>query len=164
MKILIVQTKQLFKLHPSQAFVTDLQQQLITAGYESEILSIPFKTENPEQITSQILMMRALELENVDCVIALQFPAYFIRHPHKIIWLLEEHHHPFDFNKPLDSSLGKVIHNADIESFTESRHLFTSSISMQKQLAHYHTLKTTILPPHSTDPSHWPHTIKALLS
>lgn len=42
-----------------------------------------FQWEPALRIPSQMLMVRALELSNVDRVIALKFPAYLIRHLHK---------------------------------------------------------------------------------
>ena len=92
MKILIVYTMTPFHPAETDELAARLEKALIMAGHESEALRIPFQREPADRIPSQMLMVRAFELWNVDRVIAMGFPAFLIRHPKKTLWLLDYGH------------------------------------------------------------------------
>ena len=109
-------------------------------------MRIPFQWEPASRIPSQMLMVRAFELWNVDQVIALKFPAYLIRHPKKTLWLLHQYRQAYDLvdagqtNLPPSAqgaALQTLIKNADNESFAESRNIFTNSEVTRKRLLKY---------------------------
>lgn len=165
MKVLVVNNMAPFLWGGAEELAVHLQKNLIAAGHQSEVLRIPFQWEPATRIPSQMLMVRAFELWNVDRVIALKFPAYLIRHPHKTLWLLHQYRQAYDLfdagqtNLPADqvgSDLRHLIHKADDECFRESRRIFTNSEVTRKRLAHYNGFDAEVLLPPLNDPELFP--------
>lgn len=161
MKILIVNNMAPFIWGGAEELATHLEKNLIIAGHEAEILRIPFQWEPAARIPSQMLMVRALELWNVDRVIALKFPAYLIRHPQKTLWLLHQYRQAYDLydaghtNLPpgmQGQELQAMIQQADHESFTESRHIFSNSEVTRQRLKKYNGFDAKVLLPPVNDP------------
>ena len=161
MKVLIVNNIAPFIWGGAEELATHLQKNLIIAGHEAEILRIPFQWEPETIIPSQMLMVRAFELWNVDHVIALKFPAYLIRHPKKTLWLLHQYRQVYDLfdvgqtnlaSNIEGETLQKLIRNADNESFAESRRIFTNSETTGQRLMKYNGFKSEVLLPPVNDP------------
>lgn len=161
MKVLIVNNMQPFVWGGAEELAVHLQKNLIIAGHEAEILRIPFQWEPAERIPSQMLMVRAFELWNVDHVIALKFPAYLIRHPKKTLWLVHQYRQAYDlfeaghtnlFAEPLGDSIRSLIKNADNESFHECRNIFTISDVVRQRLIIHNDFDAEVLLPPLNDP------------
>lgn len=74
----------------------NLCRELRQRGHEVELIEIPFKWYPADRIMDGILACRLLDLESscgvkVDRVIGLKFPAYHVRHPHSVMWILHPH-------------------------------------------------------------------------
>ncbi|CAN7746923.1 glycosyltransferase family 4 protein [Caballeronia sp. LjRoot29] len=161
MKVLIVNNMAPFLWGGAEELALNLQKQLVIAGHGSEILRIPFQWEPATQIPSQMLMVRALELWNVDHVIALKFPAFYIRHPNKTMWLVHQYRQSYDLydvgqtNLPLGKQgedIRTLIANADNEAFAESKRVFTISEVTRQRLKKYNGFDATVLVPPTNDP------------
>jgi glycosyltransferase involved in cell wall biosynthesis len=161
MKVLIVNNMAPFIWGGAEELAVHLQKNLIIAGHEAEILRIPFQWEPASRIPSQMLMVRAFELWNVDHVIALKFPAYLIRHPKKTLWLLHQYRQAYDLfdagqtNLPqgqAGNDLRLLIKNADNESFRESRNIFTNSEVTRQRLSKYNGFDAEVVLPPINDP------------
>jgi glycosyltransferase involved in cell wall biosynthesis len=161
MKVLVVNNAAPFIWGGAEELALHLQRNLIVAGHESEVLRVPFQWEPAYRIPSQMLIARALELWNVDHVIALKFPAYLVRHPRKTLWLLHQYRQAYDLydvgatNLPPGQEgveLRAVIRNADNESFAESRCIFANSEVTQRRLAKYNGVRAEVLLPPINDP------------
>lgn len=121
MKILLVNNMAPFVWGGAEELVENLQKQLILAGHQAEIMRIPFQWEPAERIPSQMLMVRSLELYNVDRVIAFKFPAYLIRHSHKTLWLVHQYRQAYDLYDAGQSNIPKMMRET----------LFVAVFSMQ---------------------------------
>ncbi|MEO8778923.1 MAG: glycosyltransferase family 4 protein [Rhodanobacter sp.] len=161
MKILIVNNMAPFVWGGAEELAVHLQRNLIAAGHESEVLRIPFQWEPASRIPSQMMMVRAFELVNVDRVIALKFPAYLIRHHHKTLWLLHQFRQAYDLydvgksnlpRGPEGDELRRLIRNADNESFQESKKIFCNSEVTKARLEKYNGFNAQILLPPINDP------------
>ena len=161
MKVLIVNNMAPFIWGGAEELASHLKKNLIIAGHEAEVLRIPFQWEPATRIPSQMLMVRALELSNVDRVIALKFPAYLIRHPNKTLWLLHQYRQAYDLfevgqtNLPggqKGENIRELIKNADHESFTECRKIFTISEVTRQRLETYNGFEAEVLFPPINDP------------
>jgi len=161
MKILVVNNMAPFLWGGAEELAVHLQRNLIAAGHQSEVLRIPFRWEPAACIPSQMLMVRAFELWNVDRVIALKFPAYLIRHPHKTLWLLHQYRQAYDLlevgqtNLPpgdIGAAIRDAIKAADNESFEESKRIFVNSKVTQTRLKKYNGFDSTVLLPPINDP------------
>lgn len=156
MKVLVVNAMAPFVWGGAEELAENLRTNLLGAGHEAEVVRIPFRWTPPSVLPSQMLLVRALELYNVDRVIALKFPAYLIRHPEKTLWLLHQYRQAYDLfdvgqsdiprNEDGDE-LRRLIANADKESFLESRRVFVNSDVTQKRLATYSGVYAEVLRP-----------------
>jgi glycosyltransferase involved in cell wall biosynthesis len=161
MKVLIVNNMAPFLWGGAEELAVNLEKNIILAGHQAEVLRLPFQWEPASRIPSQMLMVRAMELFNVDHVIALKFPAYLIRHPKKTLWLVHQYRQAYDLfdvgqtNLPAGEQgeqLRTVIRNADDESFQECRHIYTISEVTRQRLAKYNGLHAEALIPPINDP------------
>ncbi|MBR8455847.1 glycosyltransferase family 4 protein [Burkholderia dolosa] len=165
MKVLVVNNMAPFVWGGAEELATHLQRNLVIAGHEAEVMRIPFQWEPAARIPSQMLMVRAFELWNVDHVIALKFPAYLIRHHRKSLWLLHQYRQAYDLFDagqtnlppgPEGEALREMIRNADNESFAESRRIFTNSAVTQRRLKEYNGFDAEVLLPPVNDPELFP--------
>lgn len=161
MKILVVNNMAPFVWGGAEELAVYLARNLELAGHQAEVLRIPFQWEPATGITAQMLMARAFELHNVDRVIALKFPAYLVRHPHKTLWLLHQYRQAYDLydagqtNIPAGfegEALRDVIRGADQQTFAEARSIFTNSEVTRKRLADYNGFDAQVLLPPINDP------------
>lgn len=161
MKVLIVNNMAPFVWGGAEELAAHLERNIILAGHQAEILRVPFQWEPAEAIPTQMLMMRAFELWNVDRVIALKFPAYLIRHPQKILWLVHQYRQAYDLfdagqtNLPpgeQGEALRAMIREADQQAFAEMQSIYTISEVTKARLARYNGRDANVLVPPVNDP------------
>jgi glycosyltransferase involved in cell wall biosynthesis len=76
--------------------VRELVRQLVSHGYDAELVSVPFKWYPKAEILTHAAAWRLLDLGEsngrpIDLVIATKFPTYFARHPQKVAWLIHQY-------------------------------------------------------------------------
>jgi glycosyltransferase involved in cell wall biosynthesis len=161
LKVLVVNNMAPFTWGGAEELGVHLQRALVDAGHEAEVLRIPFQWEPAGRIPSQMLMVMGLELQNVDRVIALKFPAYLIRHPHKTLWLLHQYRQAYDLygagmsnlpSGPEGEEIRRLIMNADGETFRMTRRIYVNSDVTRDRLARYSGVRAEILRPPLNDP------------
>lgn len=159
MRVLIATAQVPFVTGGAEMHAAALRAALIAAGAEAEIVAIPFKWYPPERMLEQMLACRLLDLSEVngqpvDRVIALRFPAYFIPHDNKLVWLLHQHRPAYDLwdsgtSDMLHAAQGetvrRAIHEADRRLLPEARHLFANSNNVAARLRHHCNLDATPL-------------------
>ena len=110
-----------------------LAEQLRARGHAVDIVRIPFRWYPKDEILKGYLAWRLIDLEEsegqtIDRVIALKFPAFVVRHSHKITWLIQqfrqvydlygsEHSH-FDDSRE-DDELRRAIWEIDTHTLSE---------------------------------------------
>ena len=77
----------------AEMLADSLLQALQAAGHTAEIVTMPFKWYPAERIADGMLAARLMEVDQwcgggIDRLIGLKFPAYLMRHPNKVLWLL----------------------------------------------------------------------------
>jgi hypothetical protein len=128
-KILIADNLVPFARGDADTFAASLVSNLKRRGHESELLRIPFRSEPSLGIPTQMAMVRAFELRNVDRVIALRFPTILIEHPKKTVWLTER----FRPDEPHGGLLPVVI-AATTQSLAESRSVFAAAPALGREV------------------------------
>lgn len=161
MRVLVVNNMAPFVWGGAEELAAHLQRNLLAEGHEAEVLRIPFRWAPAEVVASQMLLVRALELWNVDRVIALKFPAYLIRHPNKTVWLLHQFRQVYDLFDAGHSHVGAdqvgdqirtLVRGGDSEGLSESRLLFSNSEITKRRLKKYNNLDAEVLLPPLNDP------------
>lgn len=161
MKVLVVNNLAPFVWGGAEELTVHLVRQLVRAGHEAEALRIPFSWEPASRIASQMLMVRGLELRNVDRVIAFKFPAYLIRHQHKTLWLLHQYRQAYDLYDagktnlpagPEGEAIRSMVHRADGEALLEFRQRYCNSAVTRDRLQRYNGIDAEVLLPPVNDP------------
>jgi glycosyltransferase involved in cell wall biosynthesis len=140
-----------------------LAEQLLHAlqleGHEAELVAIPFKWYPPERILDHMLACRLLDVTEsmgtpVDRLIGLKFPAYFMPHPHKVLWLLHQHRTAYDlWDHPLGdlirfpngAQIRDAIREADGRLLPQARRIFTISGNVSRRLKTFCNIDSTPL-------------------
>jgi len=148
MRIVIATTHVPFVDGGAEAMVRSLHKALEAAGHRVEVARIPFKWYPPERIHEHVLACRLLDLTEangvpVDKVIGVKFPAYHVRHPDKVLWMMHQFRTAFEMwgSEHCDLSPhphGKAVRDS-IEAIErallpEARALFTISATVSARL------------------------------
>lgn len=78
-----------------------LKDELVKRGHQADIVTIPFKWYPSETLVDCMMMGRMMDLteingEKIDKVIAMKFPAYYVKHDNKTLWLEHQHRQAYD--------------------------------------------------------------------
>ena len=114
MRVVIATVQVPFVRGGAEILADQLLNALRSEGHEAEIVAVPFKWYPAERILDHMLACRLLDVTEstgtpIDRLIGLKFPAYFMPHPHKVLWLLHQHRTAYDlWDHPL-SDLSRNI-------------------------------------------------------
>jgi glycosyltransferase involved in cell wall biosynthesis len=148
MRIAIVTSKVPFVHGGAEVHAEQLKQALETHGHDVELIAIPFKWYPPEKILDHLMACRLLDLEDsngtpIDRVIGLKFPAYHIKHPNKVLWILHQFRTAFDLWGSPEADLafypnGRQVRDAIVQVeqslLPEARAIFTNSRNVANRL------------------------------
>lgn len=143
----------------AESLVRELVSQLRGHGYETELVSVPFKWYPPEELFSHAAAWRLLDLSEcggrpVDRVIATKFPTYFVRHPDKVTWLVHQYRAAYELADTVYSEFEhRDLHVAtrdrlialDTQMLGESRAVYTIAHTVTARLARYNGLSSETL-------------------
>lgn len=129
-----------------------LRDALMEQGHEADLVRIPFRWYPPEKILDHIVSTRLLDVTlaggaPVDRVIALKFPAWLVRHPNKVLWILHQHRTAYELwnhpvagdlvHHPNGAAVRNAIHAADRNLIPEAKAVFTNSGVVSRRLRCY---------------------------
>ncbi|MFN2454458.1 MAG: glycosyltransferase family 4 protein [Pyrinomonadaceae bacterium] len=152
MRILIATTQVPFIRGGAELLAEGLQDALRAAGHEAEIVNIPFRWYPPEKILDHLLACRLLDVTEfagtpIDLLIGLKFPAYLIKHPNKVLWILHQHRTAYDLwdhatlgdliHSPRGIEVRDAIRRADQQLIPEARAVFALSENVAKRLENF---------------------------
>lgn len=95
-RVLVCEAQVPFVEGGAESLVRELVAQLRAHGFEADRASVPFKWYPKEEILGHAAAWRLVDLSEsggrpIDLVITTKFPTYFVRHPHKVAWLLHQY-------------------------------------------------------------------------
>ncbi|MDQ4005611.1 MAG: glycosyltransferase family 4 protein [Actinomycetota bacterium] len=149
MRIAICHPQTPFSRGGGEFHTEGLTRALRTAGHEVDILPIPFKWYPPNELVHQMAMWRSLDLSEangmpIDMVIALKFPAYLVRHPRKVVWLIHQHRAAYELwshpvfgdlaMEPDGEAVRQLIWKGDRMALAEAKRIFTNSSNVRDRL------------------------------
>ena len=143
-----------------------LASQLRLWGHQAEVVQMPFRWYPKSEILKGYLAWRLINRDEseghaIDRVIALKFPAFVVRHPYKVTWLVQQFRQAYELfgteyshfdNSPEDAELRRTIWNIDTNTLRESKRLYAISANVGKRLQRFNRLTSTPLyPPPALD-------------
>lgn len=146
MKVLVVNTMAPFVWGGAEELTGHFVRNLQIQGHEAELLRLPFQWEPFDNIPAEIARFKMMKLPNVDRVISMKFPAYFIPAENHTTWLIHQYRQAYDLwgtdygNLPPDCRgelVRDLIRSHDNEFFTRQTSLFTISSEVSRRLKHY---------------------------
>src|SRR5712692_8943342 len=78
-------------VHGGAEFLVDtLKDQLLERGHEVTLTRVPFPATLDHKLFNNILTCRCLPFDEAEKVIAFKFPAFYVKHPNKTLWLFHQ--------------------------------------------------------------------------
>ena len=159
MKIAIAMVQVPFITGGAELHARMLRDELIRRGHQAEIVTIPFKWYPWEQLVNCMLMGRMMDLtevngEKIDRVIALKFPAYYVKHEKKVLWIEHQHRQAYDLWNTKYSDLQQLPNGEQIRDFIrrcdrkyirEAKKIYTIAGNTSKRLMEYCKIPSTVL-------------------
>ncbi len=159
MKIGIASVQVPFMFGGAEIHARLLKEQLLSRGFEADIITLPFKWYPPQQILEHIKAVGLLDLsevngQRIDRLITMKFPMYYAEHPNKVGWILHQHRQAYELYDTVHSDLhltpeGKAVRQKiiglDTRKLPEHRHLFTNSKNVARRLWRYNRIQAEAL-------------------
>ena len=133
----------------AELMAADLVDALAARGHEAELVSVPFKWYPGTRVLDQAFLWRLVDLTEsdgrpIDRVIATKFPAYCVRHPNKVAWVLHQFRQAYDYDRtelgqfdesPEDRATRRAVERLDNVSLGEARRVFATSQQRRRPAA-----------------------------
>jgi glycosyltransferase involved in cell wall biosynthesis len=154
--ILICTTQVPFTTGGAEAHVEGLRRSLSQAGYNAEVVALPFKWYPPGEIMRSALAWRLLDLSEangkpVDLVIGMKFPAYLVAHKRKVLWIMHQYRSAYNlWDTPFDdlstypdgAQVREWIRQADNRLIPEAKKVFANSKTVADRLRSYNKIES----------------------
>jgi len=139
----------------AETHVRELARELTARGYQTELVSIPFKWYPKEEILPHAAAWRLIDLSEsngrpIDLVIASKFPTYFVRHPNKVGWLIHQYRAAYELcgtpfsdfgHNERDVGLRDTLIRLDTAMLAECRRLFANSRNTANRVTKFNGLQ-----------------------
>jgi glycosyltransferase involved in cell wall biosynthesis len=156
MKVAVVNNQAPFVRGGAELLAEWLRDKLREYGHEAEVVRIPFKWSPATKIVDHMLAARLVRLAGADRVVALKFPAYFVPHENKVLWLLHQFRQAYELwgtpyqdipNSPIGHRVRESIIRADRSFLPEAKRIYTNSEIVGHRLRVYTGIESEILYP-----------------
>lgn len=151
MKIVIATVQVPFIRGGAEILTCMLQANLKDRGYETDIINIPFKWYPAQALVDGILMSQLIDLTEVnghkiDLLIGMKFPAYYIPHNNKVLWIMHQHRQAYELwntdhgdlhNMNSGNEVQQLIIDNDNKHINDVKKIFTISKTVADRLLRY---------------------------
>jgi glycosyltransferase involved in cell wall biosynthesis len=157
--ILVCEAQVPFVQGGAEYHVRELVQQLRAHGHDAELVSVPFKWYPRAEILTHAAAWRLLDLSEsngrpIDLVIATKFPTYFVRHPHKVAWLIHQYRAAYELagtpfsdfaHTEADVALRERLIALDTQMLGECRRVFANARNTAARAERYNGIAAEAL-------------------
>jgi glycosyltransferase involved in cell wall biosynthesis len=137
-----------------------LVEELRARDHVADHVTVPFKWYPGTRVLSQAFLWRLVDLDEadgkrIDLVVATKFPAYAIRHPRKVAWVLHQFRQAYEYDRtelgqfsesPEDRATRRAVHRFDAVALGECRHVFATSQNVAARLRDSVGVEAEVLP------------------
>jgi glycosyltransferase involved in cell wall biosynthesis len=173
MRVVVAAPQVPFVRGGAELMAEDLVAALRARGHEAELVTMPFKWYPGARVLDQAFLWRLVDLtesdgRTIDRVIATKFPAYCVRHPNKVAWVLHQFRQAYDYDgtelgqfgpAPEDRATRQAVARLDAVALGEARRVFATSRNVAERLRRHNGIEAEVLPhppqalPYRTEPS-----------
>ena len=160
MRVVVAAPQVPFVRGGAELMADDLVAALRARDHDAEIVSIPFKWYPGSRVLDQAFLWRLVDLTEsdgrpIDRVMATKFPAYCVRHPNKVAWVLHQFRQAYDYDRtelgqfdesPADRATRRAIERLDGVALGEARRVFATSRNVADRLQHFNGIAAEVLP------------------
>lgn len=143
----------------AEIMTSGLRQALLAAGHEVEVVMQPFRFGPVEAVRHTMDAWASEDFDRfdagpIDQVIALKFPAFYLQHHAKRVWLMHQHRSVYElFDTPFGDQtshagalqLREEILRRDTAALTQAHKVFTISVTVSERLAQFNGIASTPL-------------------
>jgi glycosyltransferase involved in cell wall biosynthesis len=152
--VVVCETQVPFVKGGAESHAKELVHHLRRHGFETEQVALPFKWYPRQEILAHAAAWRLIDLSEsngrpIDLAIATKFPSYFVRHPHKVTWLLHQYRAAYELcgtpfsdfaHTEEDVGLRERLTTLDGQMLAESKRLFTIARNTAGRLKKFNNL------------------------
>jgi glycosyltransferase involved in cell wall biosynthesis len=160
MRVAVCRPQVPFVYGGAELMADQLVLELRARGHEAETVSVPFKWYPGTRVLDQAFLWRLVDLSEadgrpIDRVIATKFPAYCVRHPNKVVWVLHQFRQAYDFDRtdlgqfsesPEDRATIRAVERLDRVALGEARKVFATSRNVADRLMRSVGVDAEVLP------------------
>ncbi|HZT91814.1 MAG TPA: glycosyltransferase family 4 protein [Gaiellaceae bacterium] len=160
MRVVVAAPQVPFVRGGAEVMAEDLVAALRSRGHEAELVTMPFKWYPGTRVLDQAFLWRLVDLTEsdgrpIDRVIATKFPAYCVRHPHKVVWVLHQFRQAYDYDRtelgqfsesPEDRAARRAVERLDEVALGEARRVFATSRNVADRLERFNGIHADVLP------------------
>ncbi|HZS23506.1 MAG TPA: glycosyltransferase family 4 protein [Gaiellaceae bacterium] len=160
MRIAVCRPQVPFVYGGAEVAADELVAELRARGHEAETVTVPFKWYPGTRVLDQAFLWRLLDLTEADgreieLVIATKFPAYCVRHPNKVAWVLHQFRQAYDYDRtelgqftesPVDRATRAAVERLDRVCLGEARRVFATSRNVAARLRRSTGIEAELLP------------------
>jgi glycosyltransferase involved in cell wall biosynthesis len=160
MRIAVCRPQVPFVYGGAEVVADTLVEELRARGHEAETVTVPFKWYPGSRALDQAFLWRLLDLTEsdgrpIDRVIATKFPAYCVRHPNKVAWVLHQFRQAYDYDRtglgqfsesPEDRATRLAVDRLDRVCLGEARKVFATSRTVADRLKRFTDVDAELLP------------------
>jgi len=167
MRVVVAAPQVPFVRGGAELMAEELVAALVRRGHEAELVTVPFKWYPGTRVLDQAFLWRLVDLTEsdgtpIDRVIATKFPAYCVRHPNKVAWVLHQFRQAYDYDRtelgqfsesPEDRATRRAVERLDGVALREARRVFATSRNVADRLQRFNGIEASVLPhpPQSLD-------------
>ena len=154
--ILICTTQVPFTTGGAESHVEGLRGALVAAGYNAEVVAVPFKWYPPAEIMRGALAWRLLDVTEangkpVDLVVGMKFPAYVVAHPNKVLWVIHQYRSAYNLwgtefddlsTYPEGARVRDWVRACDERFIPEARKVFANSRAVAERMLRYNRIES----------------------
>ena len=144
----------------AELMADELVDALRARGHEADLVTVPFKWYPGSRVLDQAFLWRLVDLteadgRTIDRVIATKFPAYCVRHPNKVAWVLHQFRQAYDYDgtdlgqfgdSPEDRATRRAVERLDAVALGEARRVYATSDNVADRLRRFNGIEAEVLP------------------
>jgi glycosyltransferase involved in cell wall biosynthesis len=160
MRVVVAAPQVPFVRGGAELMADDLVAALRARRHEADLVTVPFKWYPGARVLDQAFLWRLVDLTEsdgrpIDRVIATKFPAYCVRHPNKVAWVLHQFRQAYDYDRtelgqfsesPEDRATRRAVERLDAVALGEARRVFATSQNVADRLERFNGIRAGVLP------------------